>query len=193
MPHEIIPELLVCCRCWSEIVHIVLMLIVDWLHSTLPQLGLFIDTFTFFPCSLIWLGCPRSGCEIQSPKSVCIHIATIICISQEGNSNDTYRHPWLWSCGRESSAVHPDSLLAGNRDSESTEAIPRGHLGTFGMHCCRVWLPTEWACYFLIKALIHSPYTKASPYFFQEFCQFCQVPILVRAPSQYQKLISWPQ
>ncbi len=30
----------------------------------------------------------------------------------------------LWERGRPSSGVHPDSLLAGNRDSESTEAIP---------------------------------------------------------------------
>jgi hypothetical protein len=49
----------------------------------------------------------------------------------------------LWERGRPSSGVHPESLLAGNRDSESTAVIPRGHLGTFGMHCCRVWLPTE--------------------------------------------------
>ncbi len=56
-------ELLACCRCSCEVVHPVPVLIVDWLHYPLPQLGSFRDVLTFFPWSLIR--------RIQSSKSTC--------------------------------------------------------------------------------------------------------------------------
>jgi hypothetical protein len=49
-------ELLTCCWCCCELVHLVPMFTVDWLCHSLLQIGLFIDDLTFFPCHcLAWL------------------------------------------------------------------------------------------------------------------------------------------
>ncbi len=68
--------------------------LIDWPHCPLPQLGPFTETFTFFPHSLIWLGCPRSECEIQSPKSTCTYCYKHL--SQHGWQQQWYIWGWLY-------------------------------------------------------------------------------------------------
>ncbi len=48
-------KLLACCWCWCKLVHLVPMLTVDRLCHSLLRIGLFIDTFTFFPLPLFGL------------------------------------------------------------------------------------------------------------------------------------------
>ncbi len=82
---------LVCC--WCEAVHFVPMPIIDWLHSPLLQIKPFIDIFTFFQQSLVWLGCPKSECKIQSSKSVRTHtLKKMLITSMDGNSNNIYTY-----------------------------------------------------------------------------------------------------
>ncbi len=60
-------------------------------------MGLFIDAFTIFPQSFVWLGRPRSGCMIRSPKSMHAHIldTTIICITSIESSNDNMHEHYM--------------------------------------------------------------------------------------------------
>ncbi len=56
-------------------------------------MGSFLDTFTLFPWSLIWLGCPRSKCKIQSQKSARTHtLQQVLFTSMDCNSNNIQRY-----------------------------------------------------------------------------------------------------
>ncbi len=48
-------ELVACCWCWCELVHLIPMFTVDWLCPSLLKIGLFIDAFTFLPRLLFGL------------------------------------------------------------------------------------------------------------------------------------------
>jgi hypothetical protein len=79
------------CRCWCEASrsHAHMRL------TTLPSSadGAICRRFTFFSQSLACLGYPRSGCQIQSPKSAQAHILQQVLItSMKGNSNNTHRY-----------------------------------------------------------------------------------------------------
>ncbi len=93
-------ERLACCRCWCKVVYFVPVSIVDW-QTTLPSSTdkPFIDAFTFFRQSNVWLCCPRSERKIQSPKSA--HSDThYLCPTELFGSSRPYS-TCLWKFGIE--------------------------------------------------------------------------------------------
>jgi hypothetical protein len=91
LPHAYFLELLACCGADAR-VHPVPVPIVDRLHCPLPQLGPFIDNFTFFPLLLICLGCSRSKCRIQSPQSTCTYLSLHAFITSMDGNTDAHKH-----------------------------------------------------------------------------------------------------